>query len=425
MIGRHMSRLNNIFAFLAVFFFLFAPRLAIGGGVNTGVVVALCILVLAINARRKLTIPLPLLYVTAFFVIFALYSAIMAEFYGNNPLYFVNICISVIVSIVFSWFFSELLIKSNINGNELVFVIVKLMMWAVFVNSLIIILEYFFPQLKASIESLLYLDVTANINYADHPFRFRGLASAGGASLSIVIAIGILLTAFLFHIGKISGVLSILISLVMAVSNIFTGRTGLIFGLVFFFVLLLLVLKKSMASGMKGKIGAVVLIASFGLFVNYALNFKLDPEVASWAFEWVSGLTSGEVSSTSSDDLATMLFLPDNVWHLIFGIGFFEGDGSIYPRSDSGYVKSILTLGLIGSAMLYGLIVNMMLKLRKVDRVFIWLVGPILIFMLIVEIKEPFLYQNFAARVIFLLSGAALLLHGQQRDARNPYYRRT
>jgi hypothetical protein len=30
--------------------------------------------------------------------------------------------------------------------------------------------------------------------------------------------------------------------------------------------------------------------------------------------------------------------------------------------------------------------------------------------MLFLEIKEPFLYQNFSARIIFLLSGAAMFL---------------
>lgn len=423
MVSQHMSPIRNIFAFLAVFFFLFAPRLAIGG-VSTGMLAVLAISALAVKARGTLTIPRPLLQVATFFALFALYSAVMAELYGNNPMYFVNICISVTVSIVFSWFFAELLTKSNIRNAYLVFFIVTLIVWAIFANSLIIVLEYLIPPLKTGIEALLYLDATSNINYADHAFRFRGLASAGGASLSIVNALGILLIAFLFLYGKISGPLGILLALIMVVSNIFTGRTGLIFGIAFFAVLLGLVLARLMKSGFKGFAGALLLLVSFALFMQYALNFQLDPEVALWAFEWVDGLMSGEVSSSSSDDLGTMLFLPDDVTHLFLGTGFFEGDGRLYPRSDSGYVKSILTLGLIGSLLLYGLIAGMLLKLRKVDKRFSWLVGPVLVFMFIVEIKEPFLYQNFAARVVFLLSGAAMLLLSQQRNERNSYHSR-
>lgn len=408
-------------AFFAVFFFLFAPRLAIGGGVSTGMLAVLCVVALAIKARRRITIPLPLLYVGACFVLFALYSTVMASIYGNNPVYFISICLSVTVSLVFSWFFAELVSETGLANKELVFFIVTLMAWAIFVNSLVIVLEYLFPPLKTAVEAFLYLDETANINYADHPFRFRGLASAGGASLSIINAVGVLLIIFLFFSKKMGGALGILLALVMVVSNIFTGRTGLIFGIVFFAILLALVLTRLSKSGLKGLMGVVLFAVVCALFMQYALSFQLDPEVALWAFEWVEGLTSGQVSSSSSDDLGTMLFLPTNVVHLFLGIGFFEGEGRIYPRSDSGYVKSILTLGLVGSLFLYALIGKILLDLRKVDKCFVWLILPILAFLLIVEIKEPFMYQNFAARVVFLLSGTAMFLLGKSAHAHSTH----
>jgi len=420
-----LTPFKTVLAFLAVFFFLFAPRLNVAGGVSMGMVAVLCISLLAIKARARLTIPRPLLQLFAAFACFATYSAVLAVFYDHNPIYFVSICISAALSIICTWFFAELLVKNNVVGKELIFLILGLIISAIFVNSLIIALEYLIPPVKTAIESFLYVDATANINYADHPFRLRGLASAGGASLSIVNAVGILLIIFLFGFKRLSAITAVPMALLIVLSNIFTGRTGLIFGLAFFLVLLGIVLGRFMRSGIRGLTASLILVFSFGLFLQYAVSFELDPEVAFWAFEWVDGLMSGEVSSTSSDDLGTMLFLPDNVVHLFLGIGFFEGEGRLYPRSDSGYVKSIMSIGLIGSILLYGLLANMLLKLRKIDPCFSWLAGPILVFMFIVEIKEPFLYQNFSARVCFLLSGAAMVLLSRQSYARNSHHSRS
>jgi hypothetical protein len=188
--------------------------------------------------------------------------------------------------------------------------------------------------------------------------------------------------------------------------------------------MLVLVLGRSMLSGVKGLLGSLLLIVVFAVIVQVVMNIQLDAEISSWAFEWVDGLMSGEVSSSSSDDLGTMLFLPHDVVHLFFGIGFFEGEGRLYPRSDSGYVKTILSIGLLFGGVLYGTIAWMFGQIRKVDRRYSLFVLSVLGFMFLVEIKEPFLYQNSAARLIFLLSGGALYLVGLNRDADSAHNRR-
>jgi predicted membrane channel-forming protein YqfA (hemolysin III family) len=73
---------------------------------------------------------------------------------------------------------------------------------------------------------------------------------------------------------------------------------------------------------------------------------------------------------------------------------------------------------------LYGTIAWMFGQIRKVDRRYSLFVLSVLGFMFLVEIKEPFLYQNSAARLIFLLSGGALYLVGLNRDADSAHNRR-
>ena len=80
---------------------------------------------------------------------------------------------------------------------------------------------------------------------------------------------------------------------------------------------------------------------------------EISDEIIAWAFEWVDGIYGKKLDSSSADDLKTMLYLPDDPFHLIFGIGFFEGKSEIYPRTDSGYLKTILSIGVVFSLLLY------------------------------------------------------------------------
>jgi hypothetical protein len=201
-----------------------------------------------------------------------------------------------------------------------------------------------------------------------------------------------------------------LAAIVIVASNVFTGRTGLIFGALFLSALVFSLVFAAVKKGFSAAPKLVLLCVFLFLFANAVLGFDLDAEARDWAFEWLEGLATGHLRSESSDELGTMLFLPTQAHHLLFGIGFFEGDSTLYPRSDSGYVKTIFSVGLIFGAMLYFGIGRMFWHVSRVPGGSRLLVICVLLFMFIVEIKEPFLYQNYAARVICLLSGGAIFV---------------
>jgi hypothetical protein len=80
-------------------------------------------------------------------------------------------------------------------------------------------------------------------------------------------------------------------------------------------------------------------------------------------------------------------------------------------------VKTVLSIGLLFGAMMYAFIGWLFFRIVLVSRKYISMVIAVLAFMYVVEIKEPFLYQNFAARVVFLLSGIAWFIVWHRKSA--------
>jgi hypothetical protein len=416
---RVMGFAQSLFLFFVLFGFIFSPRLNVGVVIHVGIFSVFLFALAFTFKQRRFALPKPLFYFAVIFLSLANYHLLLATFLGNNPIYFFSICISSIVYVTFGWIVASFLDERGINDSALIDHLIMLCAIAIFVNSAIIIVEHLSPEIKTSLESLLLNSEDANVNYAAHPFMLRGLSSAGGAALSIVNALAVLLFIFLVVNKKISNGAALFGSLIIVISNIFVARSGLILGVLFFVVLAITLLTRSLRSGVYGIMRAGALILSLLIALMFILDYELDPEAAGWAFEWVPGLLSGKLESESSDDLISMLFLPDNPLHLLFGIGFFEGESNLYSRSDSGYLKTIFSIGMPLAFLLYSVIIFLFSRLLKVSPKYRWLVVSITAFALIVEIKEPFLYQNYAARIIFLLSGAAMFVLSQHRKHRS------
>jgi hypothetical protein len=411
-----VNYIKKLFVFFLVFFFVFSPRFDFNLVIHAGYFsVALLAILCAVRKRALFPLPKPLVVIAAFFLILAIYHLVFAALYDNNASYFFSICISIVISNVFGWMLASYLINSGMNTNDLIDRLLIICTMVAVINASVVLVEYALPEIKSIIESYLLQVQDSNINYSEHSFNLRGLASGGGAALSVFNAITVLFLIYLVVNKKIATSFALLSALVITCSNVLTGRTGLILSLLFTSVLLLVTLIQNLKSGFNGSmriVGAVILLLSLLSLLD---NYELDPEVAGWAFEWVDGLDSGKFESASSEDLKTMLFLPDDPIHLIFGVGFFEGVGQIYPRSDSGYIKTILSIGILLSILLYFAIIFMYFQINKVSSKYFWLVVTVSSVMLFIEIKEPFLYQNYAARVMFLLSGAAMFVLNKRR----------
>lgn len=399
-----------------IFCFVFGLRLSAVGGLNLGLLFPLAIVWLGLARLTSFSFRGVLALILCFLSLLAVYHFILATLYGNDPSFFISICASSSFSLIFSWFFARTFFPAEVDVRDALVWVVKLFVFSSVINSAFIVVEYFSPETRALVESVIYRNQLANIDYATHPFRMRGLAAGGGAALSMMNAIAALLLFELTRLGFISFRSSVPGVAVLSIANIFTGRTGLIVTIVIFGLLLLLAAKQSgwrfFAYTVGGLFVAALMASSLPASV---LDLQQHAELIDWAFEWAGAMDGDGVSTKSTSELATMLFLPQTFSHLFFGVGFFEGYMPIYGRSDSGYVKTLFSIGIILSLLLYSLVVFLLLGFARVERRFSILSTLMVVLLLVAEIKEPFVYQNYTGRFVFFMGGICMFLAWRAR----------
>jgi len=397
----------------AFFFYIFAPRFDLGLPIHTGMAALLAMSLIGHPFLRELMSNLRFLRAASFLVALSVYHILLASAYGNDFEYFVSICIACVAYLAFGYLLARYLEVKVATDSEVVYLIVLLFVITTFANAVIVIAEYVFPPFKAAVEALLQQDPGANIPYADHMFRMRGLAAAGGAGLSLAHSVAVWGCVVLWKRGLVGTGLAVLIVCTLEASNIFTGRTGLLIGMVFvlmFFALLMKSVVVSRRISLRAIVGVTIAIAGIAFAARHV---TLSDEVISWAFEWALGFLDdapAEVSTASTDDLKSMLFMPDQLGHLVLGIGFFEGMGALYPRTDSGYLKTLLSVGAPLGILLYTWIGYSLLKLRRFAAGALFFLFPVLAALAVAEIKEPFIYQNALGRFLMTLVGASIAL---------------
>jgi len=400
----------SILVGIAYFFFVFAPRIAVGLPLNLGVLAFLIVLVLGRQYLAPLVANVEFLALSAFLLLLGLYDAVVGSIYNNDPQFIIRIVISLICYLVFGHIIGSYLGKHDENYPKTLVRICRLFLACALLNSLLILLESFSPSVRRLIEGFLYTNNATNaLNYLTHPFQVRGFAAAGGAGLSLANGLAIWICAALILLREYPMWRGLLLMVLVATATVFVGRTGLIVGLFGLTVFLFMQVLVRPFTGLRAAMRAIGLIAATVAFAVAAYKLvNADSEVIGWAFEWLSGVSRGTLSSASSDDLRSMLFLPQDASHTLFGIGFFEGSTVFYPRTDSGYLKTLLSVGLPLSVLLYSVIFVLLLRIALLDAKTFILIFPMLLIMAVVEIKEPFLYQNFAARFLFTIIGASL-----------------
>jgi hypothetical protein len=388
--------------------FILAPRLALGGGFNAGTISVLLAVFFGFLFIPSLLKSRKFIYFLLVLLTIVGYAVVVALVYQNDYSHYIKLSISTIVSVMFGYI-SFGLLQKYVYGNseeDIITFLLKAICYIIFFNSCIVLLESVNPPFRFWLESYLHNDPNGNISYMTHPFRVRGLAATGGASLSVVNALIIRIISLLSKKGAFK--LPLLFMTIIAASNIFIGRTGLILALIFMIVHIASSIKYTRIGMQQFKTLAFYALLVF-VGISYASTLEYSEEGVSWAFEWLEGLISNKsIETDSTDDLQGMLYLPSNILHLIFGIGFYEGTNQFYPRTDSGYLKTILSIGIAMGLVLYAALMHLMYQLGKWSqslKFVLWFAIP---FFLLIEIKEPFLYQNYFSRILFLFFGGYL-----------------
>lgn len=310
-----------------------------------------------------------------------------------------KVAISVFVYLLLGFEIARFFYKRGLSFDDLVFLLVLV---ATF-NSVIIILEVYFPAFRAFVEAGLV--ESGNVDWREG-FRFRGVASGGGASLSVLIPVALTGLLYLYDIKYLGIVPVLLIAAVLCFSVLFIGRTGVAllpivlfaFGLKSFlhrpartlvigFVLLI-------AAAMVLPLVRIALSELFGVgFFNYALGFFLK------------GAEGLKEEGTVSILLEFLSVTPQTNLGFLLGDGFY-GEGEFSPWTDSGYTRMFLSVGYLFGILFYGLFALIVWRAVRF-RPFLFL--TIISVLLVAELKEPLLFTGYAARFLFLLVAFAMV----------------
>jgi len=268
---------------------------------------------------------------------------------------------------------------------------------AVVINGLVVLVEVFFPSVRDAIESILA--ASGNINWQEG-FRYRGLASGGGASLSVLVPVAVVMALHLYKEKYISTIVLIVSLSVLIFSLVFIGRTGmLLLPFVFlsfivfhfrkyFLRVVILFLLMALLIGFGYDSFKQVIVDQYGIgFFNYSLGFLLE------------GSEGIKEEGTVNILFEFLKVMPTTFPEVLIGYGFYGGS-DFSPWTDSGYSRMFLSVGYFFGLIFYGCF---FLLFRNVFLYKSFLFITIGLLLLVAEAKEPLLFSGYASRAYFML----------------------
>lgn len=367
---------------IVLIIFVLSPRLAVPFGEFIPSVIAaayLCILIL----MKTITINIQILIYICFICSFIYFRTIFTEDATDTAL--LKLSVGMLLA-----YFLGVAYSTRFNLSE----VLRIITISGVLNSVLIIVEFIIPELKATIENML-IQNNSGLIYADHPFQMRGVASAGGAALSIFNFTCVYL--LLYEVNFKKNIFSIFSVCVLLVSCVVIGRTGLatILMLLFFWIFTNL-MKKNYRYSKFALISAVLVLISY-LF--YFLETEvLHKDYLIWSTE-IFTLFNGSENPTLAH-LAPMIVFPEG-WHLLFGSGSFERQLG-YVQSDIGYLKTLHFGGFLFCFLFYGFFLVLTIFLSNMKKRHL---AFLLLIFFIFELKEPFFVQNINSRFWFFVAG--------------------
>jgi hypothetical protein len=287
------------------------------------------------------------------------------------------------------------LFKNKIDFND--YLVVALCV-GIF-NGLIILLQVQFSEFRALSESILV--EAGNIDWTDG-FRYRGLASSGGASLSVLSAVMVFISLYLYGIKRLNLFFACFSLTVLISAVFFIGRTGILLILIAFILYLFTHAIKSprLISFLSFILIFIVffgfefiksfLIEEYGEgFYRYSLGYFLE------------GREGFENEGTIKVIADFLKVVPDKFPEIIIGYGFYGGS-NFYPWTDSGYARMFLSVGFFWGFSFY-IIAFFIFKNLCFDRpAFFW---PLIFILALAEVKEGMMFSGYSSRLLFISLG--------------------
>lgn len=269
----------------------------------------------------------------------------------------------------------------------------------VVVNGVVILMQVQMPLFRSLVES--FFVESGNIDWKEG-FRFRGLAAGGGASLSILAPVGVYIAMYLYGVKKIQ-LYTALLSIIILISSVFfIGRTGLLL----LPVALLLYLFSQGGAILKnaaiwGGIFFIIILLGFEYISEFLVNQFGEGFYKYSIGYFLEGREGFRDEGTAETVLAFLAAVPQKFPEILIGYGFYGGS-DFSPWTDSGYARMFLSVGYLFGLGFYACALFIF---RKSAASKISLFAPIILILMISEVKEGLLFAGYSSRLLFILLG--------------------
>ncbi|MGO2275498.1 hypothetical protein [Pseudoalteromonas nigrifaciens] len=251
------------------------------------------------------------------------------------------------------------------NNNKSIF---DVLVYLLILQTFFILLMLIIPEFRDFIQSY-----TRNDSQLERMATYggvRGLGLSGSIAFGLSTAMGFLglcLQYWLAFERKSMNFFSkYLLFFLCLIASLSAGRTailGFVLGFLFYFVSYGVV-RASLYSLKYFLTAILVTYLLYILIVTDEQTAEIVWKYINYAFQNVFNyLSTGELSTTSTVALQNMYFYPPNN-NLLFGDGYYSGDdGGYYLDTDAGYMRFLLNFGVVGSLLIYGSFVLLLLQL--------------------------------------------------------------
>jgi hypothetical protein len=386
-----------------------APRL---------IILALAPLILHYIHSKKFNFHPTTLYAVFALCLLCLYYTGLSVFYEHKE---ISLTISLTLSIIEVVLGSFLIVDfiRRVNGDISTEKMMKLIVIITTLQALFIILTFIFPPFRIAVFSIIkgpeqlhkITSVTSIIK------RVSGISAVAGAGLSMMQFFGFACSYTLAHARHTPNrIFYIIACLLIFVSNIVVGRSGLILAVAFSIgysgLFFLLNKRKDVAVKNITKLISLCIIGLLALYfsLSESLRHYISYKVLPWALEIV--LAGGDpAESKTVSTISRFLFLPDTWQGILFGYGTFDSLNGVHRNSDSGFVRLIFSFGVLGCTLFYSIFLKLSHTLIKIEKNHTFSIFMIIVmsFFLVFESKEPFLTFLPIQKLFFLLFFSAIL----------------
>lgn len=278
--------------------------------------------------------------------------------------------------------------------------ICKNILFILFINGVIMILQLI-PSVDNFIKLLLYNNVS-DIHFQSL-LRVGGLYLSGGAIASVFQGFALLLIPYLFKLKEINFFQVVTCYLIIIISILITGRTGLI-------ILPISLLCFYDYSNITSKPILITLVFIFVIFSSSIVALlkmyinNIDNQMLNFNFNRFLRLFSSEDTTTKT--LLDTFTIPQDIRVLLFGnLNFNNYDFT--DVSDMGWNISLYKYGLFGILFYYSIVFAILKKsfrTKYIDKSKVLMFRIFLLTYLLVEFKEEVIYARNGLSMLFLLT---------------------